>query len=543
MDQVASDSPDALPPRPARRWRFLIVTDVLATLGIVAVWFLLPERFDRGTRVSLTFFIIVAAAVATAVWFFTMARLPAKVRRITAIVLALAAVVLAGSVRRVEFSGDMIPTFDFRWTQDRYAALEAHRAMQRQTEAKTASHKGRIELRVDRPAEWDVLEYRGPNRDGVVEGPPLARDWSKNPPKLVWRQPVGGGYASFVAIGPLVVTIEQRRDKEAVVAYDFDTGREHWIFDYTALFSETMGGDGPRATSTIHDGKVYSLGATGILSCVDLSDGSAKWAHNILKKNGSANLDWGMSGSPLLYDDLVLVNPGNQKGTADSRAITAFEADTGDPLWGGGGANAGYASPMMATLGGLRQVLIFDAGGLAGFDAADGRELWRTPWKSDFGLNAAQPIVLEGDRVFITSASGAALYRIEHADDAWSADEIWKNLRMKCSYCCPIAYDGYVYGIDDNMLACVELATGKRMWKARGGQYGHGQLLRRGDLLLVLGEAGELALVEATPQRFNELGRIQAIEGKTWNNPILVGGRIFVRNHLEMAAYDLPLAQ
>jgi outer membrane protein assembly factor BamB len=384
------------------------------------------------------------------------------------------------------------------------------------------------------------LQYWGNQRDGVVPGEKLARDWSQDPPRLVWRQPVGGGYASFVVVGPTVVTIEQRRDKEAVVAYDADTGRERWMYDYPALFSETLGGDGPRATPTFHQGKLYALGATGVLACLDFAGGKPLWSRNILTDNQCGNLDWGMSGSPLVYDDVVLVNPGNQKGTEASRSIVAYNLADGKRRWGGGKAKAGYASPIIVTLGGLRQLLVFDAVGLAGHDAADVRELWRVPWKSDWDINASQPIVLADDRVLITSASGAALVQVAQALGQWTASDVWRNRNMKCGYSSPIAYDGHLYGLDENMLACVELATGKRLWKDRAGQYGHGQMLLRNDLLVILGEAGELALVEATPKRFNELGRIQAIDGKTWNVPTLVGNRIFVRNHLEMAAYDLP---
>jgi outer membrane protein assembly factor BamB len=358
---------------------------------------------------------------------------------------------------------------------------------------------------------------------------------------MVWRQPVGGGYASFVVVGPLVITIEQRRENEAIVAYDFDTGRERWIHQYPALFSEKLGGDGPRATPTVHEGKLYSLGATGELVCLDLATGRKIWSLNILEKNGSSNLAWGMSGSPLVYDDLVLVNPGNQKGTADSRSIAAFELAEGKPLWSSGTTQAGYASPMLATLCGLRQIIIFDAAGLAGYDAQGGRELWRVPWTSDHDINAAQPVILAEDRLLISSSSGAALIQVARDGDRWTADEKWRNRKLKCGYANPIVYEGHVYGLDENILACLGLESGKQLWKSRGGQYGHGQMLLSHDLLVVLAETGELALVDASPQAFRELGRIQAIEGKTWNNPVLVGPRIFVRNHLEMAAYDLPI--
>jgi outer membrane protein assembly factor BamB len=542
--EYSSDHLPKLSPAKQHRLGFLLAFVLLALAGNIVVWFMLPERYDVGARRLMSLAILVVAAIATAVWFFGMARLSRRVRWTTATVLALVAVASALSIRRVEFSGDMAPTFDFRWNPDRYAVLEAHRARQVAAQAKTASNESTPDLSAARQrlAEWDVLDYRGSKRDGIVNGPTLARDWSQRPPKLVWRQPVGGGYASFVVAGPLVVTIEQRRDKEAIVAYDFDTGQEHWVHEYPALFSEQLGGDGPRATPTISDGCVYALGATGVMTCVTLETGEPLWSLNILEQNHSGNLVWAMAGSPLVYDGVVLVNPGNQKGSADSRSITAFDAATGEFRFGGGESMAGYASPVLATLDGVSQLLIFDGAGLAGFDKHDATELWRTPWKSDFNINAAQPVVREDNQVFISSATGAAVFQIAKSDDDWSVVELWKTTRMKCAYSCPIEYQGYVYGIDENILACVDPANGKRIWKDRQGQFGHGQILLSGDLLIVLGEAGELALVEATPEAYRELGRIQAIEGKTWNNPTLVGNRIFVRNHLEMAAYDLPLA-
>jgi outer membrane protein assembly factor BamB len=437
--QTSPQPPARLPGR-----RFLIAVGIIAALAIGAVWFVLPERFDVGSRRMLTVLILIVTSVCLIAWFFVLSRVPRPVKRMGAVALVVGLVALAVSIRRVEFSGDMIPTFDFRWSPDRYAVLEAHRAGQKAAAAKTAAKGGAaiVDHAAERPAEWNVFDFRGPKRDGIVTGPKLARDWSAQPPKLVWRQPIGGGYASFVVDGSLAVTIEQRRDKEAIVAYDFDTGRERWVRDYSALFSEQLGGDGPRATPTIHNGRVYALGATGILTCLDLQSGAAFWSHNILTQNHAGNLDWGMSGSPLVFDDRVVVNPGTQKGSADSRAITTFDAATGEPRWSGGNTKASYASPMLVTLAETPQILIFDGVGLAGFDMSDGTELWRTPWKSDFDINAAQPVVLEGDRVFISSAAGSAVYHIVKSEDKWSVEEVWKTTRMKCGYSCPIAYKG-----------------------------------------------------------------------------------------------------
>lgn len=540
-----SHAEPAAPVSPAisgpRRWWIPLATLAVLVVALVAIQ-LLPDRVDRGSRKIFSALSVLLALGVVGVWFFVLAGMARRPRAIGGVLVALAVLVPIVAVRRVEFSGDMTPTFDFRWTADRFERVEAHRASQR--EAGQVATEDRTAAIVDLSAgPNDVLEFRGLRRDGVVDGPRLARDWSAVPPKLVWRQPVGGGYAGFSVVGPLAITIEQRRDTEAVVAYDVDTGRERWIHQYPALFHETLGGDGPRATPTIHGDKVISLGATGELVCLELATGKLLWHANILTKNGCANLDWGMSGSPLVLDDRVLVNPGNQKGTEKSRSIATFSLADGKPGWAGGAAKAGYSSPMIATIGGTRQAVMFDGLGLTGYDATDGRELWRTPWKSDFDINAVQPVLLPLDQIFITSAAGAALVQVSQVSGAWSAEEVWRNRKLKASYACPIAYQGYVYGLDDGILTCLDLSDGKQKWKARGGTYGAGQMLLSGDLLLVLSEAGELVLVEARPDRFSELARVQAIDGKTWNNPTLVGGRAFVRNHLEMAAYDLPLEQ
>ncbi len=523
---------------PRRIW-FPLSNIALTAVLIIGLWIAQVEGLDRGLKVSLTGVFGAIAIVLVLVWFLFLSGLAWSTRRNVVAILALVVVGPLVAVRRVEFSGDMKPTFDFRWNADRAAILEAHRAQHQPTAPPDAGAAQSKPATVAASAH-DVLEYRGPRRDGIVDGVKLSRDWTEHPPKLVWRQPVGAGYAAFVVAGSLAITIEQRRDKEAIVAYDFDTGQEQWIFDYPALFSETLGGDGPRATPTIHEDRVYSLGATGVLACVEAASGRLVWKVNVLEENGAGNLDWAMSGSPLVHGNVVLVNAGNQRGTPESRAIVAYDLATGKRAWAAGEAKAGYASPMLANVAGAQQIIVFDGVGLAGFDATAHAELWREGWKSQFDINAAQPVVVGDDRVLITSAAGAALVHVS-VDDAgkWTTEIVWKNNKLKSYYGCPIIYQGHVYGIDETLLACLDLASGRQLWKARSGNYGHGQLLLCGDLLVVLAETGELALVEATPERFHELGRIQAIEGKTWNNPTLCGSRILVRNHLEMAAYDL----
>lgn len=511
----------------------------IALVAIGVLWSIPPDQFERGMRVLLTAVALLVAGLVVLGWLFVLSGVSIKARVAVALVLLLAAAGLIGSVRRVEFTGDMLPTFDWRWQPERHAILEAHRAARPVAGVPGPADESFFEKHQLDPT--DVPEYRGSARDGVVEGPPLSRDWQRDPPRLLWRQPVGGGYASLAVVGQFLFTIEQRREHEAVVAYDFDTGVERWVYEYPALFSETLGGDGPRATPSYFAGRVYALGATGILTCLHAATGEPIWSTNILNDNRVANLDWGMSGSPLIHDDKVIVTPGNQEGDADSGSVLAYDLQDGTLLWKAGDTKGSYASPMLATLGGEQQLLVFDAEGLIGYDPDTGERLWAFPWRTDFYINAAQPIVLPGDRIFISSQSGCALLKIGKFVDSWSAEAIWPdgrpNRQMKCSYANPVYRDGFVYGLDEGILACLDIETGQRRWK--GGRYGHGQLLLTDDLLVVLSEQGELVLVEATPDEHRELGRFQAIEGKTWNNPVLVDGRIVVRNHLEMAVYDL----
>jgi outer membrane protein assembly factor BamB len=437
------------------------------------------------------------------------------------------------AVRAVRFSGHMWPTVIWRWTPLNDDRLEEHRR----------AHAGAVREPVQLGSRaMDFPEYRGQNRDGVARGPALARDWQAHPPRLLWRQPVGGGYAAFAVADNLAVTIEQRRDNEAIVGYDTASGGERWTYSYPALFSESMGGIGPRATPTLKDGRVYSLGANGKLVCLDAATGKLQWQTDILESN--SNLNWGMCSSPLVYDHFVVVSPGKQG--PGGHTLVAYDRGTGSKVWAVGEARGGYSSPMLATLAGVRQVLMFDGQGIAGYDPATGRQLWRRDWATNQDINVAQPLVLEGDRVFVTSGYGvgcALLHVTCSKDGKWDAQPLWPNspLRtMRCKFTSPVAYQGHVYGLDEGILVCLDEKTGKRRW--REGRYGHGQLLLAGDLLVIMAETGELALVEASPSAYRELGRIRVFEGKTWNYPALADGKVYLRNDEDMVCYDLTAA-
>jgi outer membrane protein assembly factor BamB len=534
-------APEAAPVVKRSRWRYwvLAVVIALALAGITALWAVPSEDWERANRVAFTLMIVQLTVVLLALWLLILSGLRWWQRIV--LLLVFASIPFA-AIRNVHFTGDMVPLLDFRWQPTQDEILEGSR------QARTQAAGSAIQLGDARSAEF--AEYRGRNREGVIHGLALAPNWRDDPPRLVWKKPIGGGYAAFAISGNLAVTIEQRRDEEAIVAYDTATGNERWVHAYPAFFKETLGGDGPRATPTIAGGDVYALGATGILNCLEAATGHVKWTVDILEDND--NVIWGMSGSPLVYDKLVVVNPGAQRESAKGSALVAYDRASGQPVWQSGTTRAGYSSPMLAQLAGHRQVILFDGEQVGGYDAANGKLLWSYPWEKTLnGINVAQPIVLDGDRVFISSGYdiGCTMLKITESKGEWSVEDLWNpkndhptNKKLRAKFSNPIAYKGYIYGLDDGILVCLDEKTGTRKWKE--GRFGHGQMLRSDDKLLVLSESGKLALVEATPVGFRDLGSIAVLKGeKTWNNPAVADGKVFVRNHLEMACYDLRRAE
>lgn len=445
----------------------------------------------------------------------------------------------------IEWRGGFPPVLTFGKTKPDYAAVEAHRARQANAAAPAApvvpaATNAPVLKEGSADAYW--TDFRGPRRDGqYTEGPILTR-WPADGLRLRWRQPVGGGYASFVVAQGRAFTIEQRREQEVVTAYDMATGRELWAHSYAALFSESMGGDGPRATPTWHDGRVYSLGALGEFCCLDAASGRLLWRKQLLDQFGATGLYFGLSASPLIVDDNVLVLSGEPVAPMRGRTnhtLLAFDRVNGELRWGMGTEKASYTSPMLVTLAGERQVLVATATRFVGLRPADGAVLWEFPWRVQYDNTIAQP-VLTGTNRFVVSGgygAGCALVEIRREADGFRARQVWKNQNLKNKFNSSVFRDGFVYGLDEGILTCLDAETGQRRWKE--GRYGYGQLLLAGGHLVVLGGDGELVLVEATPERHAEVARFPAIRGKTWNNPALAGGRLLVRNAAEMACFDI----
>jgi outer membrane protein assembly factor BamB len=438
-----------------------------------------------------------------------------------------------------------------------YNELERQRAQQRETASSaptvssTADQKAEAAATVAAPnaneskpsadaapakstrSYW--TNFRGPARDGRYEETPIRTNWPAEGLPLLWKQPIGGGYASFVVAEGMAFTIEQRRRQEIVAAYDVETGRELWTQGSDAEFKESMGGDGPRATPTWEAGRLWALGAEGDLRCFEAKTGKLNWSKNILKDNGAANLQWGMSGAPLIVDDKVVVLPGGRAGSS----VVAYNKLTGAQVWKSLNDTQAYVSPMLMTLAGKRQIVVVTANRIVGLAVDNGSLLWESSWNTDMGINCSQPIVIDANRFFISSGygKGAALVEITGSGDQLTARKVWENTSMKNKFNSSVVYEGNVYGLDETILTCVDVKTGERRWK--GGRYGFGQVILASGHLIVITDTGELVLVKATPDKHTELARFSAIEGKTWNYPAIAEGRLLVRNQTQMACFDL----
>jgi outer membrane protein assembly factor BamB len=378
--------------------------------------------------------------------------------------------------------------------------------------------------------------FRGPLRDGVYREQPILTAWPAQGLTPLWKQPIGGGYASFSIAGGRAFTIEQRRQQEVVAAYELETGREIWTHGWDGAFTEWMGGDGPRATPSWSDGRVYALGALGELRCLDDRTGAVIWRVNILDDNAASNITWGMAASPLIEGDLVITLPGGPAG----RSVAAYDRLTGVKRWTALSDKAAYVAPVAVTIDGTRQVLIITAGRLVSITPDAGQLLWEYPWPTSNDINVAQPVILPpGNRVLLTSGygHGAALLEVTAAGGIWRTQLLWENTRLKNRFSSSVEYDGHIYGLDENILTCLDATSGETRWKA--GRYGHGQFVLASGHLVLLTEEGDLALVRATPERHDEVARFPVLTGKTWNHPAIDNGRLLVRNLAEMAAFDL----
>ena len=385
-------------------------------------------------------------------------------------------------------------------------------------------------------AEWPG--FRGPGRDGVVSGVVLAEDWQESPPRELWRIRVGPGWSSFAVAGRRIFTQEQRGELEAVVAYDADSGAELWAYEYPSRFFEAMGGVGPRATPTLAGGMLFTLGAEGILHRLDPESGTVVWQADLRDDSEREPPIWGFSSSPLVVDGVVIVHAGGE----GDRGVLAYGIDDGRLRWGAPAGGHSYSSPQLSRIAGVDSVPVLTDQGLELYDPADGSVVWSYEWPVN-NYRALQPLVVDDSTLLVSTGQGVGTRRLDLRRDGLGiqAEERWTSRSMKPDFNDYAVHRGALYGFDPNILASVDLETGERNWK--GGRYGAGQLLLLpdADQLLVVSEKGEIVLVRASPEAHEELTRTKVFEAKTWNHPVLVGDRLYLRNAEEAVALEMPL--
>jgi outer membrane protein assembly factor BamB len=547
-------------------WSERIVAIVLMIVAVFATKFIVhPSIANAGMGMMMFIYSIPVLSLALVAWTTATRGLSSGPRRATMVAAILLACGVFTILRTGGISGDAVSDLHWRWTPtpeerllaqagDEPAIAPASTAPGAEAPVKPLPASAPAEppapasaptatMTAEKPPVPAAAEtraiwpgFRGPHRDDVIRGVQIETDWSKSPPVELWRQKIGPGWSSFAVRGDLCYTQEQRGNDEIVSCYNLTTGKAVWRHRDAARFWESNGGAGPRGTPTLSNGRVYTFGATGILNALNASNGAVVWSRNAASDTGAKTPGWGFASSPLVVNDLVIV--------AASGRLAGYDVATGNPRWYAPARAGSYSSPQLMTIGGVAQVLLLTGTGVTSVAPADGALLWEHAWP---GTPILQPARTSNGDVLITTgdmAGGVGTRRIAvaHGSGGWTVEERWTSNGLKPYFNDFVVHKGHAFGFDGSILACIDLEDGKRKWK--GGRYGHGQLVLfpDQDLLLVLSEEGELALVKATPDQFTELARLPAIEGKTWNHPVLAGDVLLVRNGEEMAAFRLSLA-
>ncbi len=381
-------------------------------------------------------------------------------------------------------------------------------------------------------AAHDWPQYRGQDRSGVGTATGLARTWPASGPRVVWKRPIGNGFSSVAVADGRVYVAAAEGEREYAFCLDAATGKELWRADLGLRFPQGEFGDGPRATPTVVDGKVYAVGGFGILQALDAASGKQLWSVDLPKTFGADVPRFGYSPSPLVDGGLVLADAGGPE-----KSLVALDAGTGELKWSVAAGPAGYSSPIAVTLGGVKQYLITRLGSAELISLApDGKELWRHA--APPGMYTL-PIPVPGDRLFLSTYDefGGLLLRVSRQGDAFQVQELWKSPRMRNQYNTSVVVGEHLYGFDNATLKAISLTSGEQSWAFRG--FGKGSLIAADGLLYVLSDLGVLALVKADPASYQEIARAQVLEGRTWTSPSIAGTRVYLRDHDEIVCLEV----
>tara|TARA_Y100000588_G_scaffold60676_2_gene59737 strand:+ start:26747 stop:28012 length:1266 start_codon:yes stop_codon:yes gene_type:complete len=397
-------------------------------------------------------------------------------------------------------------------------------------------------------AEWP--QYRGPNKDGTTAGK-IATSWPADGPKTEWRVKTPNGFSSIAVSNGRAFTFVTREGRETLVALDAGTGRELWVAAMTpadyghnggnAGARGNQGGDGARSTPSVDGGHVYALSADLILLCVDAKTGQKVWQRNIIAEFEGAPIKWKNAASPLLDGGLVYVGGGGA-----GQSLIALNKVDGKVAWKTGTETITHATPVIADIHGVRQVIFFTQSGLVSLESVTGKLLWKQSFK--FAVSTAASPVVEGNLVFCSAGYGVGggCFRVDHKEGKWTTDEAWRipgNAHVANHWSTPVVKNGHLYGLfgfkkyGDGPLKCVELATGKIKWEQEG--FGAGNVILVDGNVLALTDFGEVVLAKATPEGYREMARTKAVGGKCWSTPTTSGGRVFVRSTTEAVCLNV----
>ena len=382
----------------------------------------------------------------------------------------------------------------------------------------------------------DWPQWRGPNRDAVSPETGLLEKWPEGGPKVLWRIPVGAGFSSVSVAEGKLYTLWDEEGRQYLFSLDATTGKELWRQELGAAFTHHYG-NGPRSTPLVDEGVVFAIGTGGLLLAANKDTGAPLWQHDLVKNYASALPSYGYSSSPLVVGDKLVVEAGGKDA-----AFMAFDKQTGKVVWSTGNDRPAYSSPINVTIAGVDQVVFWSAHGLYSLASDSGKVLWRHSWETfcpvtGDPLNTGTPLFLAPDRIYISSGSGAATIRVSREGGSFKVKTVWKSDSMRSDVNTSLLLGDHIYGFDRGTLKSLDAATGETKWRARGFQ--RGSLIAADGRLIVLGEAGNLALVDANPNEFVQTSSAKILEGKNWTAPTLARGKLYLRNHEELVCLEI----
>lgn len=510
-----------------RLFSFLVLS------GSLAVTFLLVNPTMRGPgTINVTVPMGMMAFALGATWLRSHRPV---MRTGVALLLALAGFGFSLLLRNEGMTGRYAMGLHWRWSPTPESLMLAARKPKAAAPVKSLE-SDQLAAALANP-EWPG--FRRADRAARSRGPQIATDWTAQPPKQLWKISVGPAWSSFVVAGRLIVTQEQRGPKESVVCYEADTGREVWTREIETRFDDVLGGPRPRATPTLAEGGLFVTGTTGIFLRLNLVTGAVVWKLDLKEVAGRKAPTWEFTASPLVTPSTVIVHTG---GPGD-KGLLGFDSAYGVLRWSMADGNDTYSSPQLSTIAGEELVLMLSNDGLLFLDPATGKQRLNYEWKYG-NYRALQPAVVGGATILLPTGMSTATraIRVTQTNGQLAAGELWTSRNLKPDFTDLVTYRGCAYGNDGGIFTCIDLKTGGRKWK--GGRYGKGQvlLLENSGLLLIAAEDGRVVLLRADPGEHAEVASFKALEGKTWNHPVLVGDRLYVRNSQEAACFQLPIA-